>query len=101
MASAKDLAKRALVTLIRFLAGVYSSTVVVKRDSTEEDVRKAYRTLSRTVHPDRGGRVADQQQLNAAYEKWSGTLKGKSSAGRPCNQSHPPTNCMSHAFRRT
>ena len=36
MASAKDLAKRALVTLIRFLAGVYSSTVVVKRDATED-----------------------------------------------------------------
>ena len=69
MASAKDLAKRALVTLIRFLAGVYSSAVVVKRDATEEDVRKAYRSLSRFVHPDGGGRVADHQQLNAAYEK--------------------------------
>ena len=55
MASAKDLVKPALVTLIRFLAGVYTIAVAVKRDSTDEDVRKAYRTLSRTVHPDRGG----------------------------------------------
>ena len=60
MASAKDLAKRVLVTLIRFLAGVYAIAVVVKRESTDEDVGKAYRTLSRTVHPDRGGLGADQ-----------------------------------------
>ena len=83
MASARDLAKRALITLIKFLAGVYSITVVAKRDSPDEEVRKAYRTLSRRVHPDKGGQKGEQEQLNAAYEKWCGTLKGTTPAGRP------------------
>jgi len=43
MASSRDLAKRALVALIKFLAGIYSLTVDVKRESPDEEVRKAYR----------------------------------------------------------
>ena len=85
MASASDLAKRALVTLIRLLAGIHCITTDVKRDSPVEGVRQAYRALSRKVHPDRGGTGEDQQKLNAAYEKWSKLLKGTCPAGRPKN----------------
>jgi hypothetical protein len=63
MASASDLAKRALVTLIRLLAGIHCITTDVKRDSPVEGVRQAYRALSRKVHPDRGGKGEDQQKL--------------------------------------
>ena len=83
MASARDLAKRALVALIKFLAGIYSLTVDVKRESPDEEVRKAYRTLSRKVHPDKGGQKGEQEKLNAAYEEWCATLKGAAPAGRP------------------
>ena len=85
MASASDLAKGALVTLIRLLAGIHCITTDVKRDSPVEGVRQAYRALSRKVHPDRGGTGEDQQKLNAAYEKWSKLLKGTCPAGRPKN----------------
>ena len=69
MASKRDLAKRALVALVKFLAGIYSLTVDVKRESPDEEVRKAYRTLSRKVHPDKGGQKGEQEKLNAAYEE--------------------------------
>ena len=78
MASAKDLAKRASVTLIRCLAGIYYIALDVKCDSTDENVRKAYRTLSRKVHPDRGGKGQDQQKLNAAL--WAGTASGRTAS---------------------
>ena len=83
MASASDLAKRALVTLVRLLAGIHCITTDVKRDSPVEGVRQAYRALSRKVHPDRGGTGEDQQKLNAAYEKRSKLLEGKCPAGHP------------------
>ena len=70
MASSRDLAKRALVALIKFLAGIYSLTVDVKRESPDEEVRKAYRTLSRKVHPDKGG------QKGAAGETGEGRARG-------------------------
>ena len=70
MVSAADTAKRTLVKLIRFLAGVYSVTVDVTRDSREEVVRTAYRALSRKVHPDKGGSQDDQKKLNESYQSW-------------------------------
>ena len=45
------IAKRALVTLIKFLAVSYSFRVDLSRDSGDADLRKAYRHLSRKVHP--------------------------------------------------
>ena len=53
MVSALDRAKRALVALIRSLAARYECRVDITRDSTDLYIGKAYRTLSRKVHPDR------------------------------------------------
>jgi hypothetical protein len=53
MVSAKDSWKRALVTLVKTLALLYGCCVGLTRESTDTDVRKAYRTLSRKVHPDK------------------------------------------------
>ena len=54
MVSVVDRCKRVLVTLIRTLAGVYACSVNVSRDASEAELRKAYRTVSRKAHPDRG-----------------------------------------------
>jgi len=66
MVSAFDRCKRALVILIRTLSGLYGCSVTVTRDSSDASVRTAYRKLSKTVHPDRGGSAADQSSLNNA-----------------------------------
>ena len=55
MVSATDKSKRALVTLIRSLALLYGCCVTVSRESLDTDMWKAYRTVSKKVHPDRGG----------------------------------------------
>lgn len=70
MVSAVDTAKRFLVSLIRTLAAVYGLHVSVTRDAPDAEVRKAYRTMSRKAHPDRGGNVEDMKRLNAAYKEW-------------------------------
>ncbi len=70
MVSAIDRAKRALVTLLKALAASYGVVLQLARDSADRDVRSAYRKVSRKVHPDHGGSVADQTQLNAAHDAW-------------------------------
>ena len=70
MVSATDKSKRALVTLIRSLALLYGCCVTVSRESLDADMRKAYRTVSKKVHPDRGGDTEDQKRFNAAYREW-------------------------------
>ena len=83
MVSAIDLTKRALVTLLRSLALAYNCNVDVHRDSQDEALRKAYRKVSRSVHPDRGGSEEDQKRLNAAHEAWSNALRARPVRGRP------------------
>ena len=70
MVSAKDNCKRALVTLLKTFATLYGCSVELTRNSTDTDVRKAYRAVSRNVHPDRGGNTEDQKRLNVTYGDW-------------------------------
>ena len=58
MASAVDLAKRALVSLLRALAIVYGISVEVSRDSDDAAVRRAFKSVCRKAHPDKGGSAA-------------------------------------------
>ena len=53
--------KRALVALIVSLARAYNCGVQINRTSSDEEVRSAYRRLSRCVHPDRPGGNTDDQ----------------------------------------
>ena len=62
--------KRALVSLLKKLASKRSLDLDVNRDSGDAVVRKSYRTLSGSVHPDRGGSADDQTKLNVAYNIW-------------------------------
>ena len=86
MVSATDKYKRALVMLIRSLAVLYGCCVTVTRDSLDADLRKAYRTVSKKVHPDRGGDTEDQKRLNVAYREWCDTAfkktGGKTKGGK-------------------
>ena len=52
MVSALDAAKRVLVALIHSLALLYKCCVDVSRESSDQNVAKGYRTLSRKVHPE-------------------------------------------------
>ena len=53
MVSALDRAKRALVALIRTLAVLYGCAQNLTREASDSDVKKAYKNLSRKVHPDK------------------------------------------------
>ena len=82
MPSAIDKSKRALVALIRTLAVKYGVRVDVTRESADMAILKAYRTLSRKVHPDKGGSEEDQKQLNASHDLWQDALRDRGARGR-------------------
>ena len=81
MVSAMDKAKRVLVTLLRSLAGIYGVVVGLTRESTEVEVKAAYKKVSRRAHPDRGGTPEHQTALNAARDVWEEALRGKKGHG--------------------
>ena len=56
--------------LLNSLAAVHGFRVTVNRDSSGRDVLAATRQACRKTHPDKGGSVEHQQQLNAAREAW-------------------------------
>ena len=51
------------------------NTLGVSRDASQEEIKKAYRKLAMTHHPDKGGDPAQFQKLNDAYEVLSSTDK--------------------------
>ncbi len=89
MASATDLCKRALVSLLKKPGLAYGVALEVTRDSTEAQVRTAFRKVSCKVHPDHGGKEEDQKRLNLAHEAWQNALKQACGTppGRPARSS--------------
>ena len=81
MVNAVDMAKRALVKLLKELAVLYSLTLGVTRDSPDPAVRTAHRKVSVKTHPDHGGDADHQRQLNAAYSTWETAAKEKQKHG--------------------
>ena len=49
----------------------FYSTLGVGRNASQDDIKKAYRKLAATHHPDRGGNTAKFQEVQAAYETLS------------------------------
>ena len=72
------LATRALVRPLLAMARVYSVVVQVSRDSTEQDLLKAYKKVILKTHPDKGGDAEDFKKLQAAKENWDNLRKTKS-----------------------
>ena len=55
-------AKRALVSVLLGFACAYRLAFTINRDSSDEDVLKAYRRALLKVHPDKGARFFDRGQ---------------------------------------
>lgn len=53
----------------------YYEVLGVSKDANDVEIKKAYRTLSLTHHPDRGGDTHKFQEINAAYETLSDSQK--------------------------
>ena len=83
MPSPLDTAKRRLVSLLRELGQRYGVAVSVTRESQPEEVRRAFRSVARKVHPDKaGGNAEDFQNMSAANDAWTDLLKTRKRPGR-------------------
>jgi len=67
-ARAVQVARRTLVSVLRSLGRAYRVSVTVTRDSPDAAVTAAYRRILLKIHPDKGGRVEDAQQLQGAKD---------------------------------
>ena len=84
VASAVQLAKRALVSLLLTLAQQYSVQIQLKREDDDNLVEAAFRKVVKKTHPDKGGKLADQQRLQSTRERWR-ALK----TARPTDRARP------------
>ena len=88
-ASARQVATRQFVKTLLTLAAVYSLSLPVTRDSTDDELVKAFRRLSLKVHPDKGGCLEHSQELNSAKQAWDQS-RSKKTKGRPQNSRNEP-----------
>ena len=65
-------ARRALVKVIRRLAKKHKLKLDLAKDAqvTDAQVLSAYKRLAMKCHPDKGGRTAHMQELQAAKDEW-------------------------------
>ena len=69
-ASLVGVATRAFVKVLLALARSYELALHVNRDSSSDQLVKAYKKVLLKAHPDKGGRKEDVQELQEAKEKW-------------------------------
>ena len=81
--SALQLARRALVRILLALAAQFDLRLRITRDSTDKAILTAYRTVCKTVHPDKGGSKDEFQRLQQAKEAWDKERQPKA-RGVPC-----------------
>lgn len=81
--SAVVVAKRALVVLLRNLATLYAVNFPCSRESSDEEVLRTFRKVALKVHPDRGGNVRHQQQMNDARRVWDAAKAKAKQKGKP------------------
>ena len=64
MPSPLDVSKRALVALLRSLGLAFGCPVTVTRDSSEQQVKGAFRSVARKVHPDKPGGSQEDSNIS-------------------------------------
>ena len=104
-------AKRASASVLLSLARLQSLVLNISRDSPNAALSNAFKKVSRHVHPDRGGAVADSQRLSVARDNWDEARKGpRTGAGRPAKpkpdqappgDAYPMAGKIEASFRRT
>ena len=104
-------AKRAFASVLLSLARLHSLVLNISRDSPNAALSNAFKKVSRHVHPDRGGAVAESQRLNVARDIWDEARKGpRTGAGRPAKpkpdqappgDAYPMAGKIEASFRRT
>ena len=82
MVSNIDTGRRALVCdTSESLAVIHGLELALTRESTDRQLRAAYRTVSRKSHPDKGGTPEHQKALNAGREAWEDSLRASTGRG--------------------
>ena len=69
------MAKRALVKLLLRLAVAYHLVVSINRDADDDKVKAVFRKVVLKAHPDKGGRLADAQELQSAKTAWDQAIR--------------------------
>ena len=90
MPSVLDVAKRALVKVLKELAVKYGVKLKLTRDSTQKEVNAAFKKVSLRAHPDKGGEKTDFQNLSSANDSWQEALQNKGTPGRPSTEAGVP-----------
>ena len=78
--SAVLLAKRSLVKLLLRLAVAYQVVLSLNRDAPDAKVTESFRKVVLKVHPDKGGKLEDSQELHDARDAWEAARLGGHSA---------------------
>ena len=79
-------AKQAFFSLLLRLGRSHAVPLQISRESPDPELLKAYRRISKKVHPDRGGSLAQSQNLNASKDAWEEARKKSKCPGRPAQQ---------------
>ena len=70
------------MTLLKSIAVIYGLVAGLTRESTDVQVRAAYKKVSRKAHPDKGGAEEHIKAMNAARDTWEEALRAGTGRGK-------------------